>query len=76
MKVLVSLSGGLVNAVYLDDEAQKAGLQAVIADYDCEGSDVIPVQDPDGDDVLLWRETPIVESSFAQQMFQIEEVLR
>ncbi|MEY2335253.1 hypothetical protein [Acidithiobacillus ferrianus] len=37
MKILVSLSGGLVNAVYLDKEAA-AKVQVVIADYDIEGT--------------------------------------
>ncbi len=71
MKVLVTLSGGLLEAVYLDDEAHKKNLEIVVADYDIEGSDMVPVKDPDGDSVLIWQETPISGSSFAEKMFKL-----
>ena len=73
MKILVSLSGGLVNAVYLDEEAAAAKVQVVIADYDVEGTQCETVLDPDGDKVLLWTETPITESPHAEKMFALEE---
>ncbi len=73
MKILVSLSGGLVNAVYLDKEAAATKIQVVIADYDVEGTQCETVLDPDGDNVLLWTETPITESPHAEKMFALEE---
>jgi hypothetical protein len=73
MKVLVSLSGGLVQCAYLDDEAAAAGLKVVIADYDVEGTRREVSQDPEGDPVLIWEENPIVESKFAGKMFALED---
>ena len=70
--VVVSLSGGLVNAVYLDEEAAAAKVQVVIADYDVEGTQCETALDPDGDEVLLGTETPITESPHAEKMFALE----
>ncbi|MBU2738717.1 hypothetical protein [Acidithiobacillus concretivorus] len=73
MKILVSLSGGLLQAVYVDDEADRTGVEIVVADYDIEGSDMQPVKDPDGEPVLMWREIAIADSPFAEKMFETEE---
>ena len=75
MKVLITVEGGLVQAVYLDDEARGAKLQVVVADFDVEGTQTPEsiVDDPEGDPVLIHYETPINNSAYADKMFELAD---
>ena len=75
MKVLIMMDGGLVQAAYLDAEAEAAGLQVVIADFDVEGTNTPEdiVEDPNGDDVLVYNGSPITGSDYAEKMFALAE---
>ena len=75
MKILITVEGGVVQAVYLDDEAMDAKLQVVVADFDVEGTQIPDsiVDDPDGDPVLIHYETPINNSGYAEKMFALAD---
>ena len=75
MKVLITVEGGLVQAVYLDDEARGAKLQVVVADFDVEGTQIPKsiIDDPNGDPVLIHYETPIDDSAYADKMFALAD---
>ena len=75
MKVLITVDGGLIQATYLDAEAEAAGLQVVIADFDVESTNTPEdiVEDPNGDDVLVYKESPITGSDYAEKMFALAE---
>ncbi|MGC9207432.1 hypothetical protein [Acidithiobacillus sp.] len=73
MKVLIMLSGGLLQASYLDEEAAKIDLEIVVADYDVEGTDMNILTDPTGEPVIVWKENPLVESAYAEEMFKLAD---
>ncbi|MBU2741727.1 hypothetical protein HAP67_08615 [Acidithiobacillus albertensis] len=73
MKVLITLSGGLLQACYLDEEAAKIDLEIDVADYDIEGTDMNILTDPTGESVIVWKESPIVESAYAEAMFKLAD---
>lgn len=75
MKVLITMDGGLIQAAYLDAEAEAAKLQVVIADFDVEGTHAPEdiVLDPEGDRMLIGIENPVVESAYAEKMFVLAE---
>jgi hypothetical protein len=73
MKVLITMDGGLIQAV--DAEAEAAGLQVVIADFDVEGTNTPEdiAEDPNGDDVLVYKASLITDSDYAEKMFALAE---
>ncbi|MCR1345331.1 hypothetical protein NRY68_05855 [Acidithiobacillus ferrooxidans] len=75
MKVLITMDGGLIQASYVDAEAEAAGLQVVIADYDCEGTNTPEdiTEDPNGDEVLIYNASLIADSDYAEKMFALAE---
>ncbi len=73
MKVLITLSGGLLQACYLDEEAAKIDLEIDVADYDVEGTGMNILTDPTGESVIVWKENPIVESAYAEEMFKMAD---
>ncbi|MBU2772500.1 hypothetical protein HMI48_00800 [Acidithiobacillus ferrooxidans] len=75
MKVLITMDGGLIQAAYVDAEAEAAGLQVVIADFDVKGTNAsgAVVEDPDGNNVLVYEENPIVGSDYAKKIFALAE---
>ncbi|WP_031574345.1 MULTISPECIES: hypothetical protein [Acidithiobacillus] len=73
MKLLIHMDGGLIQGIFADEASD---VEVIVADYDVTGTQQTIHTDPDGDQVVLWKEEPVIGTTYAEQMFKLFESVK